>query len=93
MFHLAGQIFLGLIVGTLARLVMPGRDPAGVIATALVGLAGSAVGALMGHDLFGAQRHPVDWIVSALGAITALVIYWLVIGARRNGEQKFFRRQ
>jgi uncharacterized membrane protein YeaQ/YmgE (transglycosylase-associated protein family) len=90
MFHLAGQIFFGLIIGTLAKLIMRGRYPGGVIVTALFGLAGSAIGTFVAYIFFGGQ-HSAGWILSTLGAIAILVIYRLAIGNRPDYQQSFFK--
>ena len=81
MFHLAGQIFFGLIIGTLAKLVMGSKDPYGVIVTALIGLAGSIACTFMSHLIFGG-RHVAGWVLSIAGAIVTLIIYHLIIGNR-----------
>jgi uncharacterized membrane protein YeaQ/YmgE (transglycosylase-associated protein family) len=85
MFQLAGQIFFGLIVGTLAKLVMPGEEQGGVMLTALIGLAGSAVGTFIGHTVFGSQ-HATGWILSIAGAIAILCIYRIVVRSRTDGK-------
>ena len=51
MFHLIWIMIIGLIVGALAKLIMPGRDPGGIIVTMLLGLAGSLVGGFLGRML------------------------------------------
>jgi uncharacterized membrane protein YeaQ/YmgE (transglycosylase-associated protein family) len=81
MFQLAEQIFFGLIVGTLAKLVMPGEEQGGVIITALVGLAGSAAGTLIGYIAFG-PHHAAGWILSIAGAIAIIYIYRFLLRAR-----------
>lgn len=91
MFQLAGQIFFGLIVGTLAKLVMPGKEEIGVIMAALIGLAGSAVGTLIGHLIFGSNRA-AGWSLSLAGALTALFICRLVVRAR-TGDHSTFKDQ
>jgi uncharacterized membrane protein YeaQ/YmgE (transglycosylase-associated protein family) len=85
MFHLAGQIFFGLVVGTLAKLVMPGKEQGGVIATALIGLAGSAVGTFIGHIIFGSY-YAAGWILSIAGAIATLCVYRLAMRTHTSGE-------
>lgn len=82
MFHLAGQIFLGLIVGTLAKLIAPGKDNGGVIVMALAGLAGSIIGTSIGHLLFGAHQAAglAGWILSIAGSLVALGVYHLAVG-------------
>ncbi len=75
MFHLLGQLIFGLIVGIIAKFLMPGKDPGGVIVTALIGLAGSFVGTLIGRALWGGAGYQAGWITSILGAIILLFLY------------------
>jgi uncharacterized membrane protein YeaQ/YmgE (transglycosylase-associated protein family) len=80
MFQLAEQIFFGLIIGTLAKLVMPGEEQGGVILTALIGLAGSATGAIIGYIVFG-PHHAASWVLSIAGAIAIIYLYRLLLRA------------
>ena len=73
-------IVLGLVVGFLAKLVMPGRDPGGVIITVLLGIAGALLGGFVGSamglgDINGFNMGSV--LLATLGAILLLVIYRL----------------
>lgn len=79
--HLLGQIIFGLIVGIIAKLLMPGRDPGGFIVTMLLGVAGSLLGTFVGRMLFGAD-YAAGWIASIIGAILLLAIYRAVVGRR-----------
>jgi uncharacterized membrane protein YeaQ/YmgE (transglycosylase-associated protein family) len=81
--HIIATIVIGLIVGALAKLVMPGRDPGGVIVTILLGIAGSFLAGMLGHA-FGwyEPREAPGIIASILGAILLLGIYRAVIGRR-----------
>jgi len=76
-------IVFGLIVGALAKLVMPGRDPGGIIITIVLGIVGSMLGGFLGQAL-GWYRagEPAGWIVSIIGAIIVLAIYRAVTGKR-----------
>jgi uncharacterized membrane protein YeaQ/YmgE (transglycosylase-associated protein family) len=77
-------IIVGLIVGAIAKLLMPGRDPGGCIVTILLGLAGSFVGGYLGQALgFYRVGEPAGWIGSVLGAMLLLLIYRLVF--KRKG--------
>jgi uncharacterized membrane protein YeaQ/YmgE (transglycosylase-associated protein family) len=73
-----GWLVVGLIVGALARLIMPGRDEMGCLATALLGIAGGVVGGLVGSLIFGPPDESTwfrpGWILSLLGA---LLLLWL----------------
>jgi len=72
------MIIVGLIAGAIAKLIMPGRDPGGIIVTILLGIAGSLVGGF----LFGGRDGQVGLIGSIVGALVLLLIYRLIIGRR-----------
>ena len=78
MFHLIGQIIFGLIVGALAKLIMPGKDPGGIIITALIGMAGSLLGTFAGRMLWGGADYRSGWITSILGAVILLWVYRII---------------
>ena len=78
---LIGTIVIGLVVGAIAKLLMPGKDPGGCIITILLGLAGSFVGTFIGRALFH-SNYVAGWIVSVIGAMLLLLIYRMVIGKR-----------
>jgi uncharacterized membrane protein YeaQ/YmgE (transglycosylase-associated protein family) len=76
-------ILFGLIVGALAKLVMPGRDPGGIIVTILLGIAGALLGGFIGRALgFYGPGEGAGWLMAILGAIILLVIYRLLVGRR-----------
>ncbi|MEX2302628.1 MAG: GlsB/YeaQ/YmgE family stress response membrane protein [Bryobacterales bacterium] len=81
MFGIIGWIVFGLVVGVLAKLIMPGRDPGGCLITILLGIAGALVGGFLGRflGLYGPEE-PAGFVMATLGAIVVLVIYRLVIG-------------
>jgi uncharacterized membrane protein YeaQ/YmgE (transglycosylase-associated protein family) len=81
MFGIIGWIVFGLIVGALAKLVMPGRDPGGIIATMLIGIVGAVVGGMVGRALgwYGPQDG-AGFLMSLFGAIILLWVYRLLIG-------------
>ncbi len=82
MFTVIGWILFGLVVGVIAKLLMPGRDPGGFIVTILIGIAGSLLGGVIGRalGLYG-PGEAAGWIVSILGAVVLLFLYRLI--ARR----------
>jgi uncharacterized membrane protein YeaQ/YmgE (transglycosylase-associated protein family) len=83
MWNLIWVVIIGLIVGALAKLIMPGRDPGGVVVTILLGIAGSFVGSLLGRALgFYGPRESAGFVVSTLGAILLLALYRLVVSHR-----------
>ena len=78
-----GWIFFGLIVGALAKLVMPGRDPGGIIVTILLGIVGAVLGGWIGQALgMYAPGQPAGFFMSFLGAVAVLFVYRLF--ARRR---------
>lgn len=68
---------IGLIVGFLARLIVPGRDPMGILGTALLGIVGSFVGGLLASLLFAHTLvlQPSGFLGSLIGAVIALLVY------------------
>lgn len=76
MLTILGWILFGLIVGALAKLVMPGRDPGGIVVTILLGIVGAVVGGFIGR-LLGLYRHgeSAGYILATLGAIVILFAY------------------
>ena len=80
-----GWILFGLVVGALAKLVMPGRDPGGIIVTILLGVAGALLGGFLGRalGLYG-EGEAAGFIMSFLGAVTLLALYRAMIGRRRR---------
>jgi uncharacterized membrane protein YeaQ/YmgE (transglycosylase-associated protein family) len=82
-----GWLILGLLAGAIAKLILPGRDPGGVIVTMLIGIAGALLGGLIAAAVFGA--HPLNhffdlstWITAIVGAIILLLIWRMVTGRR-----------
>jgi len=77
------MIVIGLIVGALAKLVMPGDDPGGVIVTILLGIGGSLLAGLLGRAVgWYGPGEPAGFIASIIGAIVILAIYRAI---RRSG--------
>jgi uncharacterized membrane protein YeaQ/YmgE (transglycosylase-associated protein family) len=78
-----GWILFGLIVGALAKLVMPGRDPGGIIVTMLLGIAGAVIGGFIGRamGLYG-EGEAAGFIMSFLGAVVLLAMYRFFVGRR-----------
>src|SRR5919108_3979492 len=75
-----GWILLGLIIGAVARLVVPGRQPIGILATILIGVVGSVVGGII-STYAGIGRGALSFLV-ALGV--AAVLVFVVAGSRRS---------
>ena len=76
-------IIFGLIVGAVAKFIMPGRDPGGIIITMLLGIVGALVGGWLGQAL-GMYRpgEPAGFIMAVVGAIILLALYRLLRGRR-----------
>ena len=76
-------LIVGLVIGLIAKLVMPGKDPGGWIVTPIIGIAGAIVGTFIGRALgMYEPGESAGWIVSVLGAVLLLWIYRLI--ARRR---------
>lgn len=83
MFGVLGWILFGLIVGAIAKLVMPGRDPGGIIVTMLLGIAGALVGGFVGRALgWYGPNDGAGFFMSFLGAILLLWIYRMMVSRR-----------
>ncbi len=78
-----GWILFGLIIGALAKLVMPGRDPGGIIVTMLLGIAGALLGGFVGRAMgFYQEGEAAGWVMSFIGAVVLLALYRMVVGRR-----------
>jgi uncharacterized membrane protein YeaQ/YmgE (transglycosylase-associated protein family) len=76
MMGILGWIVFGLVIGVIAKLVMPGRDPGGVIVTILIGIAGALVGGFLGRLVGWYQPgEPAGFVTATLGALLLLFIY------------------
>jgi len=78
-------ILFGLVVGVIAKLLMPGRDPGGFIVTILLGIAGAMIGGFIGQAMgFYGENQSAGWLISILGAVILLAIYRMMVGRRRT---------
>ncbi|HEV2775149.1 MAG TPA: GlsB/YeaQ/YmgE family stress response membrane protein [Solirubrobacteraceae bacterium] len=81
-----GWIVLGLLAGAIAKAIMPGDDPGGIIVTMLIGIVGAIVGGLIASALdIGEVDEFFDigtWVIAILGALLLLGIYRLIAGNR-----------
>jgi uncharacterized membrane protein YeaQ/YmgE (transglycosylase-associated protein family) len=82
-------ILIGLLAGAIAKLLLPGKDPGGIIITMLIGIAGGLLGGWLGKVIFGVDS--VDgffelstWIAAIVGSLILLVLYRMVTGNRRS---------
>jgi uncharacterized membrane protein YeaQ/YmgE (transglycosylase-associated protein family) len=88
MITILGWIIIGLIAGALAKLIMPGDDPGGIIVTILIGIAGAVVGGYLASRIFGIASGAGDTIITiiiaTIGAIILLAIYRAIVGGRTS---------
>jgi uncharacterized membrane protein YeaQ/YmgE (transglycosylase-associated protein family) len=83
MMELIGLAIFGLVVGVIAKLLMPGKDPGGILMTAALGMVGSLIGTFVGRNLLGLGKYyQAKWLMSIFGAIALLAVYRLVAGTR-----------
>jgi uncharacterized membrane protein YeaQ/YmgE (transglycosylase-associated protein family) len=85
MFHIIGQLIVGLIVGVIARLLLPGREafPEGALGwllTAILGVVGALIGGVIARSLWAGENYTAGWIMSIVGAIILLLIVRLIFG-------------
>ena len=78
-------LIVGLVVGALAKLIMPGRDPGGIIVTMLLGIGGAFVARFLGHAIgwYRTADQGPGIVASIIGALIILGIYRIVVGRRR----------
>jgi len=79
------QLIIGLIVGVIARFLMPGKEalPAGILGwllTALLGIAGAFLGGWIARTFWAGENYIVGWVMSIIGAIILLIIVRLIFG-------------
>ncbi len=80
-----GTILIGFIVGVIAKLLMPGRDPGGFIITTLLGIAGAFVAKYIGQALgWYSENDSAGFLASVVGAIILLALYRLTFGRSRT---------
>jgi uncharacterized membrane protein YeaQ/YmgE (transglycosylase-associated protein family) len=82
-----GWILLGLLAGIIAKVVLPGDDPGGIIVTTIIGIVGALLGGLVARALD--IGDPIDeffdistWLAAIIGAIALLLVYRLIVGRR-----------
>ena len=83
MFGVIGWIVFGLVVGAIAKLLMPGKDPGGFIITILLGIVGALIGGWIGRamGLYGPDQ-PAGFFMALLGSVVLLFVYRLTLGGR-----------
>ena len=79
------MLLIGLVIGIVAKFLMPGNDPGGFIVTALLGVAGSFLAGIAGKAMgLYAEGEPVGFIASVIGAMLLLGLYRLITGGRNR---------
>jgi len=79
--HIIGWIVFGLIVGIVAKFLMPGRDPGGFVLTAILGIVGGLLGGFIGRAMgWYREGDPVGFVMAVLGSIIVLAVYRFTIG-------------
>ncbi len=77
--HIVWTIIIGFVVGLVAKLLMPGRDPGGFIITTLIGIAGALIAKYIGQALgYYSATDSAGFIASVIGAIILLIVYRLI---------------
>ena len=91
-----GWIVLGLLAGAIAKLIMPGDDPGGIIVTTLIGIAGAIIGGLIASALdIGDLDEFFDigtWLIAIAGSLLLLAIYRMIVGNRTTTGRPVSRR-
>ena len=78
-----GWIVFGLVVGIVAKFVVPGRDPGGIIVTVLLGIVGALLGGFLGRSLgWYREGDPVGFIMAVVGSVVLLLLYRMLAGRR-----------
>jgi uncharacterized membrane protein YeaQ/YmgE (transglycosylase-associated protein family) len=91
--HVIWMLVVGLVAGALAKLVMPGKDPGGIIVTMLLGVAGSFLAGFLGRAAgwYAEGSRGPGIIASAIGAFVLLGIYRFVLSRRTGGHRTIGR--
>lgn len=79
MLHILGQLIVGLIIGAIARLLLPGKEAIaggllGWLITALIGMGGAFIGTFIGKAIWGNEKYAAGWIMSILGAVLLVLL-------------------
>lgn len=87
--HIVSWLVLGLITGAIAKFLLPGRDPGGMVITTLIGVAGAFVGGWLSTRFLHRHvaEHPYDpatWIAAVAGALVLLIAYRIFFGNSRE---------
>lgn len=79
-----GWIIFGLIVGIVAKFLMPGRDPGGFVITAIIGIVGALLGGYLGRAIgWYREGDPVGFVMAVIGSIILLALYRMIVERRQ----------
>lgn len=79
------MLIIGLVAGALAKLIMPGKDPGGILITMLIGVAGALIAGFLGRALgWYTEGEGAGFIASVIGAVILLAGYRMIVGRRRH---------
>ncbi len=82
--HILWMLIIGLVVGALAKFIMPGKDPGGIIVTMLIGVAGAFIAGFLGRSLgWYSHNEAAGFLASVVGAILLLAGYRFLVARRR----------
>jgi uncharacterized membrane protein YeaQ/YmgE (transglycosylase-associated protein family) len=77
------MLIIGLVIGAIAKFIMPGRDPGGIIVTMLIGIAGALIAGFLGRAVgWYHEGEPAGFLASIVGAILLLIVYRMIVGRR-----------
>lgn len=86
--HMIGHILFGLIVGIVAKLLIPGHQPGGIIMTCILGMLGAWLGGFIGRAIgLYPAGHPAGFFMAVLGAIVLVLIYTYAVGRPRAAAE------
>lgn len=91
MFSAIGTVIVGLIVGVIARFLLPGKEAlpeglTGILLTIVIGIAGAFLGTFIGGMLWGGENYVAGWIMSIVGAVILLLLLRLVFGSKAEQQ-------
>ena len=81
--HFLWMLIIGLVIGAIAKFIMPGKDPGGIIVTMLIGIVGALIAGFLGRAVgWYHEGEPAGFIASIVGAILRLIVYRMIVGRR-----------
>jgi uncharacterized membrane protein YeaQ/YmgE (transglycosylase-associated protein family) len=81
--HFLWMLIIGLVIGAIAKFIMPGKDSGGIIVTMLIGIAGALIAGFLGRAVgWYHEGEPAGFIASIVGAILLLIVYRMIVGRR-----------